>query len=144
MKHNSHHQKADRRYSSKSGATLLAERIRARQERAERARVYRAALETEVRAAGRDPVAPSMQALLDSATSAHLEIAKTTAQFVHGSVHAKSMLRLQFARSELRRALRALGLIRDDAESRNDDQTAPPAAPTEEAMADVVARFGGH
>jgi hypothetical protein len=122
----------DRRYGSKSGATLQMERARARAERIERAKVYRAGLEDEVRTAGGNPASPSTMALVDSAVSAHAEIFKTTAQFINGSAHAKAMLRLQFARSELRRALRALGLTADSGESRQEDPNSPPPNATEE------------
>jgi hypothetical protein len=124
--------KTDRRYGSKSGVTLLAERTRARAERVRRAIEYRSALSAEVVAVGGSPASASTMALLDSATSAYMEIARTTERFIYGSAHDKAMQRLQFCRSELRRALRALRLITDDAESRADN-----------TMADVVARFGG-
>jgi hypothetical protein len=132
MKRDGRHRRADRRYGSKTGATLLAERIRAREERAERARAYRLALEAELVATGGNPASASATALLDSAVSAHLEIAKTTQRFIHGSAHNKAMLRLQFARSELRRALRALGLIRDSGDADADDPNAPPPNATDE------------
>jgi hypothetical protein len=119
----------DRRYGSQRGKTLLAERIKAREEREARAASYRQALEGELVGIGGNPALPSMQALLDSATSAHLEISRTTKRFVHGAASAKAMHRLGLARSELRRALRALGLIADSGEA------APvPAGPSLEEL----------
>lgn len=108
------------------------QRVAAREERQRHAKEYRSALEAELIAAGGDPLAASTWSLLDSAVSAHIEIRKTTERFVRGTAHSKAMLRLQFARSELRRALRALGLIRDSGDADADNPNEPPPNATDE------------
>jgi hypothetical protein len=71
------------------------------------------------------------------------EIEITTARLAAGRAHAKALKSLGFARSELRRSLRALGMVSDSAIEQREDSTTPPLLPSEEAMREVVASFGG-
>jgi hypothetical protein len=86
-------------------------------------------------------IGASDRALLSAVASSALEIELTTARLAAGRAHSKALERLGNSRSELRRALRALRMIGDSGEQR-DDPIAPPA-PSEESMAEVVAAFGG-
>lgn len=56
------------------------------------------------------PIDASDAVLLRAAVSASLEIEVTTARMVQGRARSKAVKSLGFARSELRRALRTLGL----------------------------------
>lgn len=120
-----------------------AARDKGRSERAQRATAFRASLVGQLRGSGA-PLTPAVEALLDSATSAYVEIAKTSAQFIEGRASAKAMERMSNARGELRRTLRSLGLIANGGEAgTNGDSAPPPGAPSDESMAEVVASFGG-
>jgi hypothetical protein len=76
-------------------------------------------------------IPPSDQALLSASASALLEIELTTARLAAGRAHAKALKSLGFARSELRRSLRALGMVGDSGEQR-EDANAPPRGATED------------
>ena len=67
--------------------------------------------------------------LLKAAVSAATEISITTSRLIQGHAHQKALKNLGLARSELRRALRALGLVANDGES-----SAAPTGPTIEDL----------
>jgi len=89
------------------------------------------------------PIPAADEALLESAISAGVEIARTTELMIKGCARPASVKSLGFARSELRRSLRALGMVSDSAIEQREDSTTPPLLPSEEAMREVVASFGG-
>jgi hypothetical protein len=68
-------------------------------------------------------IPPADRALLAAAVSASIEIERTTSQMVAGRARAKALKSLGFARSELRRSLRSLGLIANDAETGTNGDT---------------------
>lgn len=110
---------ADRRASQE------AEWVRRRRIRDE----FRAGLEAEVVAL---PAGPARSTLLDSAAACHLEIAITSERQVQGRASQKALQRAALARSELRRVLRALGLIADSGEATGTNgDAAPPANATD-------------
>ena len=114
----------------------LAVRDRNRVEREQRAASFRTSLLAQIRSSrgAAESLDAATEALLDSAVSAHIEIARTSKQFIEGRASAKAMHRLGLARSELRRALRALGLIADSGEP----DAAPPSGPT---LADIQKEY---
>src|ERR1700693_6445449 len=103
---------------------VVAARIKQRREREKRATRLEIALAAEYTPthglAVDALIAAADQALLDSAVSAHLEIARTTEQMIRGCARPASVKSLGFARSELRRCLRSLGLIGGSGEQRED------------------------
>jgi hypothetical protein len=114
---------------------LLEAKGKRRDEREERALACRNALEAEFRSVNGvspgAPIAASDQALLAVASSALLEVELTTARLVAGRARSKALKNLGFARSELRRCLRSLGLIANDGESVTNGDAAPPPGATD-------------
>ena len=70
------------------------------------------------------PIPAADSVVLASAVSASFEIERTTAQLVAGRAQQKALDRLGFARSELRRCLRSLGMVGDSGEQR-EEQSGP-------------------
>jgi hypothetical protein len=122
-------------------------RVNARREREERALALWRSLAGEYRRVHSlpedAPINPADELLLQAAVSAALEISVTTARLVHGCARPKGMRNLGAARGELRRALRSLGMIGDSGDAGTNDDNVMPRPPTDEAMREVVAAFGG-
>ena len=115
---------------------MLAGKATAQADREARALASRRALEAEFRKAtgvpAGEPIGEAYAALLAVASSALVEIERTTTQMLAGRARAKAMANLAAARSELRRCLRALGLIGTDGEGTNGDSAPPPGATEEQ------------
>ena len=115
---------------------MLAGKATAQADREARALASRRALEAEFRkATGGAPIGAADAALLTVASSALVEIERTTAQMLAGRARAKAMANLAAARSELRRCLRALNLIRSDGES-----STPPIVTIDELKKEYAER----
>jgi hypothetical protein len=99
---------------------------------------YRGGLEAEVKAL---PGGPVRDSLLDSAAGAFLEITLVSERLVRGRASQKSLQRAALARSELRRLLRALGLIADSGEQQRDDTSGPPPGATEQERREWSRRY---
>ena len=127
----------ERRLRSESGsspdriARITAAHARAQRERADMARDFRERLTHELAING----SASQAALVDAAVSAHLEIAVISAKFLRCCATCAEMERLQAARGQLQRTLRALGLVGDSGEPHVDDSAPPPGASDEERRA---------
>jgi hypothetical protein len=115
-------------------ARARAARDKGQAERARLAASFRQSLEAQFRdsiGAPEGALSAAVEALLSAAVSAHIEIRVTTERFLLGRASNKSLHRLGLARSELRRALRSLGLA-DSGEQRDDPNAPPPGASDEE------------
>ena len=120
-------------------AAVVTARRKHREEREHAAAGLRHALECEYRRAhGLSEGAPlpaADQELLKAAVSSAVEIDITTSRLVAGQARPASMKSLGFARSELRRCLRSLGMIGDSGELPADPNAPPPGATDEERRA---------
>lgn len=94
-----------------------------RERRARTAAEFRAKLLAELNCADESTLPASRLALVDSACSAHLMIAESTWCYLNGHTSRDRERRWGLARSELRRALRCLGLIERDDEPENEPET---------------------
>jgi hypothetical protein len=94
-------------------ARARAARDKGQAERARLAASFRQSLEAQFRESigiHDEPLSAAVEALLSAAVSAHVEVVTTTQRFLAGRASSKALHRLGLARSELRRALRALKL----------------------------------
>jgi hypothetical protein len=110
--------------SNERSARIRESRARSQQERAATLAAYRERLTHELHIDG----SAAQEWLVDSAVSAALEISVVTTLFVRGYARPADMERLQGARSQLQRTLRALGALPGAATA--DD--GPPANATSE------------
>jgi hypothetical protein len=111
-------------------ATVATRRQATLERRTRLAHEFRQQLRAELPQAG-----PVELALIDCATSCHIEISEGTARFLQGRASEKALVRLQFCRSTLARVLKQLGLSKPAEPPQGDAQ--------DETMEDIVRRFGG-